>query len=75
MSDRQEDLEDEIIIEEEGGETEEVVEEKAAAAEPEEGSEDELENYSKGVQKRIARLTEKYRKEERDRQEAVRLAQ
>ena len=36
---------------------------------------DELENYSKNVQKRIKKLTEKYRQEERDRQEAVRFAQ
>lgn len=36
---------------------------------------DELDNYSKGVQKRIKKLTEKYRQEERDREEAVRLAQ
>jgi hypothetical protein len=35
---------------------------------------DELDNYSKGVQKRIKKLTEKYRQEERDREEAVRLA-
>lgn len=38
-------------------------------------SEDELDNYSKSVQKRIKKLTEKYRQEERDREEAVRLAQ
>jgi len=37
--------------------------------------EDELESYSKNVQKRIKKLTEKYRQEERDREEAVRLAQ
>ena len=42
------------------------------AAEPEG---EELENYSKNVQKRIKKLTEKYRQEERDRAEAVRLAQ
>jgi hypothetical protein len=39
------------------------------------GSEDELGEYSKNVQSRIKRLTEKYRKEERDREEAVRLSQ
>jgi YesN/AraC family two-component response regulator len=39
------------------------------------GSEDELDEYSKNVQSRIKRLTEKYRKEERDREEAVRLSQ
>jgi len=76
MSNRQDETEDEIIIEQEGDEPEvNEPEERAAVEEPEEGSEGELETYSKGVQKRIARLTEKYRKEERDRQEAVRIAQ
>jgi hypothetical protein len=42
----------------------------------EEGGEgDELDNYSQKVQGRIKKLTEKYRKEERDREEAVRMAQ
>ena len=36
---------------------------------------DELDSYSKGVQSRIKKLTEKYRKEERDKAEAVRLSQ
>jgi hypothetical protein len=46
------------------------------AAEPgSAGSDDELGEYSKNVQSRIKRLTEKYRKEERDREEAVRLSQ
>lgn len=36
---------------------------------------DELNNYSKKVQGRIKKLTEKYRKEERDREEAVTMAQ
>jgi hypothetical protein len=72
MSNRQDDdLEDEIIIEQEDDESET----KVATEEPEDSGEGELESYSKGVQKRISRLTEKYRKEERDRQEAVRLAQ
>ena len=74
MSDRQDDdLEDEIIIEQEGDD--DTSEEKVSTAEADDSGEDELESYSKGVQKRISRLTEKYRKEERDRQEAVRLAQ
>ena len=34
-----------------------------------------MDNYSNKVQARIKKLTEKYRKEERDREEAVRLAQ
>tara|TARA_R100000700_G_scaffold31789_1_gene38948 strand:- start:1 stop:921 length:921 start_codon:yes stop_codon:yes gene_type:complete len=41
----------------------------------EEQKEDELESYSKNVQARIKKLTEKYRKEERDREEAVRISQ
>ena len=42
-------------------------------ASPEDG--DELDDYSNKVQNRIKKLTEKYRKEERDREEAVRMAQ
>ena len=37
--------------------------------------EDELDSYSKGVQTRIKKLTERYRQEERDKAEAVRLSQ
>lgn len=52
---------------------------KKAAQQPEEGEQrggdEELESYSRNVQNRIKKLTEKYRKEERDREEAVRLAQ
>lgn len=47
---------------------------ETADAEPA-GDPDELENYSKKVQVRIKKLTEKYRKEERDREEAVSMAQ
>ena len=38
-------------------------------------SEEELDTYSKGVQSRIKKLTERYRQEERDKGEAVRLSQ
>jgi len=38
-------------------------------------SEEELDTYSKGVQSRIKKLTEKFRQEERDKSEAVRLSQ
>lgn len=52
---------------------------QAAQQQPEEseqrGGDEELESYSRNVQNRIKKLTEKYRKEERDREEAVRLAQ
>jgi hypothetical protein len=62
---------EELIIEEVGAEGEAPQE---GAQPTSEGPEDELESYSKNVQKRISRLTEKMRKEERDRQEAERLA-
>jgi len=57
--------------------TEEVKEEEPAPVETTESetTEDELETYSTKVQNRIKKLTEKYRKEERDREEAVRMAQ
>ncbi len=47
--------------------------EEAPKEEPKQ--EDELDSYSKGVQSRIKKLTEKYRQEERDKSEAVRLSQ
>ena len=47
-----------------------------AKAEPEKASGDEeLDSYSKGVQSRIKKLTEKYRQEERDKAEALRVSQ
>jgi len=72
MSEEQEDLGQEIIIEQEGGDEDENQKVSVASGE---GDESELETYSKGVQKRISRLTEKFRKEERDREEAVRFSQ
>ena len=72
MTEEQQDNERDIEATE--SETEERLEPQTA--EPEAGgSEDELGEYSKNVQSRIKRLTEKYRKEERDREEAVRLSQ
>ena len=83
MSNTSEEIEEEIevVIEEEASE------EKAQSAEPVEdqpeviveeepentGSDEELTDYSKNVQNRIKKLTDKYRKEERDKQEALRL--
>ena len=72
MSEEQEDLGQEIIIEQEGGDEDEN---QKVSVDSGEGDESELETYSKGVQKRISRLTEKFRKEERDREEAVRFSQ
>jgi hypothetical protein len=72
MTEEQQDNEREF--EATGPETEERL--TPQVAEPETGgSEDELGEYSKNVQSRIKRLTEKYRKEERDREEAVRFSQ
>lgn len=72
MADQEDDdIGQEIIIEQEGEEEEQ----KLSPAANDDDDESELETYSKGVQKRISRLTEKFRKEERDREEAVRVAQ
>jgi len=60
--------EQDIVVEE----PEQQEEEKApVATQPEES---ELDSYSKGVQSRIKKLTEKYRQEERDKSEAVRVS-
>ena len=59
-------------------ELEDISQEEAVEAAPvneEEPQKDELDEYSKNVQNRIKKLTEKYRKAERDGQEASRLAQ
>ena len=77
---QEQEQEQEVTIElEEESPKEEPVEEVSAKEEPvEEESpkeEDELDSYSKGVQNRIKKLTEKYRQEERDKAEAVRLSQ
>ena len=60
--------EQDIVVEE----PEQQEEEKSSvAAQPEES---ELDSYSKGVQSRIKKLTEKYRQEERDKAEALRVS-
>jgi len=72
MSEEREDAvenEESIVVEE----TEEAPVEEAVEAS--EQASDELDSYSKGVQNRIKKLTEKYRQEERDKAEAVRLSQ
>ena len=71
-----EEQEPEIIVETEEeaqGEPQEALEKVEEPAK--ESSESELDSYSKGVQSRIKKLTEKYRQEERDKAEAVRLSQ
>jgi hypothetical protein len=64
MSDEEQD----IVVEE----PEQQEEEKSSVASAPEESE--LDSYSKGVQNRIKKLTEKYRQEERDKAEAVRVS-
>jgi len=64
MSDEEQD----IVVEE----PEQQEEEKTSVASAPEESE--LDSYSKGVQNRIKKLTEKYRQEERDKAEAVRVS-
>jgi len=65
MSDEEQD----IVVEE--PEQQEEEEKTSVASAPEES---ELDSYSKGVQNRIKKLTEKYRQEERDKAEAVRVS-
>jgi hypothetical protein len=48
--------------------------EEPEQAETKESADNELDSYSKGVQSRIKKLTEKYRQEERDKGEAVRIS-
>jgi hypothetical protein len=68
--------EEEIVIEteEEEESVSEQKEEVKAAPENQSGDQ-ELESYSKSVQNRIKKLTERYRQEERDKAEAVRVSQ
>ena len=71
----------EIEVEESSGgvevssESEPRQSDEASVSSNDEQGEDDLESYSKNVQKRIKKLTEKYRQAERDQEEAVRLAQ
>ena len=68
---KQEIEEQEVVLEEQQEESKS--EEKAQVASSE--GEGELEEYGEKVQKRIKKLTERYRNEQRDREEAVRMAQ
>jgi hypothetical protein len=67
------DLGTEIIVEQE--ETSTPAQQQGSPQTSESDGDDELSSYSSKVQARIKRLTEKYRKEERDREEATRMAQ
>jgi hypothetical protein len=74
MSDEEQNVEEqELVIEtpdDEGSPSKE-----AKAAPEQQSGDDELDSYSKGVQSRIKKLTEKYRQEERDKAEALRVSQ
>ena len=78
MSDEEikQDVEDTSQSEEVEIEVEESIpqQEEPAQASSEQSEEEELSSYSDKVQKRIKKLTEKYRREERDREEAVRMS-
>ena len=62
--------EQEVVLDEQQEEAKSEDKAEVAAAE----GDDELENYGEKVQKRIKKLTERYRNEQRDREEAVRMA-
>ena len=66
----------EVEIEIESEQEQETAEQPVSVAQSESKpeSDEELDNYSKGVKKRINKLTEKYRRAERDGQEAIELA-
>ena len=67
---------DDSVENDEGFVVEEAEEDSVEeAVEASEQVSDELDSYSKGVQNRIKKLTERYRQEERDKAEAVRLSQ
>ena len=76
VEEKVEESKEEIVVEQEPKEdvTRETSEVKAETT-PEGKKEEELDSYSKGVQQRIKKLTEKYRQEERDKGEALRVSQ
>ncbi len=78
MTDEENNVEEqEIVIETEEDVREDVredVQEPTKEDLVQASGDDELDSYSKGVQNRIKKLTEKYRQEERDKAEAVRLS-
>ena len=77
MSEEENQEQEELVVE---TPEQEEAPEKSAVAEPEpekeaKSGDEELDSYSKGVQTRIKKLTEKYRQEERDKAEALRVSQ
>ena len=73
MSDDNENDNEGIVVEQPDSGTDSDSE-RLQSPKPENDS-DELDSYSKGVQARIRKLTEKYRQEERDKAEAVRMSE
>ena len=71
MADEENNVEEQEIAIETEEQEQPQQEEKAAVA----SGDEELDSYSKGVQSRIKKLTEKYRQEERDKAEALRVSQ
>lgn len=66
----EEDVGNEIIVETESSEESQTNPQQVSG-----DDDDELSSYSTKVQARISRITEKYRKEQRDREEAIRVSQ
>jgi len=64
-----------VEVQVEDPKTEGTSQQEATESSEETSQAEEIENYSKGVQERIKKLTSKYRQEERDREEAQRLSQ
>jgi len=75
MSDEENNVEEQEIVIETEEDVREDVQEPTKEETVQASGDDELDSYSKGVQNRIKKLTEKYRQEERDKAEAVRLSQ
>ena len=82
MAEAQVDQETLVETEDQGStdENEVVVEEQQPSVKEDketskEAGEDELDSYTKGVQKRIKKLNDKYRQEQNDKQEAINLSQ
>jgi hypothetical protein len=76
MADEEKQEQEELVIEtpEEEAPEKQAIEESEPEQKQASGDE-ELDSYSKGVQSRIKKLTEKYRQEERDKAEALRVSQ
>ena len=77
MSEEENQEQEELVVEtpEQNEAPEKVAVEKSEPEKEAKSGDDELDSYSKGVQNRIKKLTEKYRQEERDKAEALRVSQ